>query len=149
MKNVHAFGAPISPADYTGRKAIIETSCGRLSNGRFLSSSIVGGPMIGKTSLLHFISSIEADSYYSDEKPLRIYYDAGLLGAQSTAYEFWRGVLREILSHPQSIDFQGMLKDKINLAATHELDEYDLEDVFDAFAKSGKPISNSRSLDYG
>ena len=105
------------------------------------SSSLVAGPRYGKTSLLRFLGSAEAESRFAAKPLLRVYFDAQTFGHKSTTDQhFWGGALRELRAHPQAQTEAEVLDTKIRRASDQKLDEFDLHDIFDAFGKKKLPV---------
>ncbi|MBC8097681.1 MAG: hypothetical protein H7Y43_17915 [Akkermansiaceae bacterium] len=138
--NLASLDAPVPPADFRGRTQAVKIICGRLLNAERQSTSLVGGPRTGKTSLLRYLASTHADSVLP-QLPYRVYLDAQLLSSSSKPADFWLQVflgLQEKLTAGTPLAI--LLAKKIAGAQTRPFDNYDLQDVFDAFAKTDSPV---------
>jgi len=80
--------APLPPRDFRGREQVVQMICQRLMNAQRLSTSVVGGPWTGKTSLLRFLASEEAN-FRLPGLAYRVYVDAQLLSSTSRPPDFW------------------------------------------------------------
>ncbi|MEJ0019122.1 MAG: ATP-binding protein [Acetobacteraceae bacterium] len=132
---------PLSPERFVGRTNVVAQIEERLRHPEFLSSSVVGGPQIGKTSLLRYLSRSPSVRAADGARVLQVIYDAEILGSNATPFDFWTGALRELRSHPDAEPLADLVKSTIARAAASELDEYDLQDVFDAAARGGLRIA--------
>jgi hypothetical protein len=135
-----AFDAPLPPPSFRGRKTAIDNVCERLLSAALASSSLVAGPRYGKTSLLRYLASSEADSLFAARPLLRVYFDAQALRRGSTDQHFWGGALRELKAHAGAKAEEAVLEAKIRRATEQNLDEFDLHDVFDSFGKRRMPV---------
>jgi hypothetical protein len=140
MSASFAFDAPLPPSNFRGRRTAIDGVLERLLNAAVASSSLVAGPGYGKTSLLRFLASAEAGPLFAPRPSLRVYFDAQGLGRKSTDQQFWGGALRELKACSGTEAERAVLDAKIRRAADQKLDEFDLQDVFDAFGKRKLPI---------
>lgn len=136
-----ALEAPLPPSAFRGRQPVVQAVCERLQNAERLSTSLVGGPKTGKTSLLRYLASEYASSALS-ALPYRTYVDAQLLSSTSSPSDFWvlvfRG-LREVV--PATSPLAALLDQYLQKAQNGTIDAFDIEDVFDEFGKSEKPAA--------
>jgi hypothetical protein len=128
------FDAAIEPLRFIGRRDVLESVFDRLNRKDLLSSSIVGGPKTGKTSLLRYIVSTDADRFCPPS--LRLYVDAEPLGGRASSFDFWITALRAAQRQAPSPE----LSKTLARAKEGSLDVYDLEDLFDHYAEARKPI---------
>jgi hypothetical protein len=138
MASGPAPGSPIPPSGFRGREKAITEVAQRLLDPERLSTSIVGGPKTGKTSLLRYLASPAADPRLPG-LDYRVYFDVQVLSAKSSPKDFWVGVLRELKNHhrPPPAGIPAVIDQKLVQA---QIDGYDLEDVFDGFGKSGSTV---------
>jgi hypothetical protein len=134
-----SFEGPLDPQSFRGRAGILKQIFDRLQNKALLSSSIVGGPLTGKTSLLRYIASAQADKLAP--KVLRIYVDAEPLGANARPTDFWISVFRALGRLQLPAALATALTKVLERARDNKLDIYDLEDLFDSFAGAGTPVA--------
>lgn len=143
-----ATDVPLLPQHFRGRRSIVDPVCARLRQPELLSSQVVGGPFSGKTSLLRWLASPYADEALGQAAgTVRVYVDATVLGADATPPQFWRLACRELRQSPAGaalLDVQGELRTTLAAALTRaaagQLDIFDLQDLFDGFAKLGRPV---------
>jgi hypothetical protein len=128
------FDAYIDPQAFRGRRDLLVQVFDRLNHPLFLSSSIVGGPKTGKTSMLRYIVSSEADACCRN--CIRLYLDAEPLGGNASALNFWISVFRAAQKQSPS----DSLAMALTRAKAGNLDIYDLEDVFDHYAEARCPF---------
>ncbi len=134
-----ALEAPLPAAAFRGREQAVQLICDRLRNAERLSTSVVGGPRTGKTSLLRYLASEYAPHELS-AVPYRAYVDAQLLSSLSRPPDFWMfafRALRDVL--PGGDKLAVLLDGFLAKAQNREIDAFDIEDIFDEFGKLGKP----------
>ena len=128
------YDSPLQPDDFSGRAAMIKIVCDRLKDTEFLSTVFVGGPKIGKTSVLRYLGSDRANSHLpSHSCDLRVYVDAGIMGANATAFDFWIQFFRRLRTQRPSLE--AMIAFPLQKAEAGALTMYHLEDFFDECAK--------------
>jgi hypothetical protein len=132
--------APLPPDKFHGRERIVQQICERLLNPERLSTSVVGGPRTGKTSLLRYLASP-----YSDARlpglPYRVYLDAQLLSSTSGPADFWIRVLDDLRTGAQlEQEFVPALDRYLQNARGGTVADYDLETAIRAFSHKGQTI---------
>jgi len=143
-----AIDAPLRPQHFQGRQSVIDPICDRLRQPELLSSQVVGGPKSGKTSLLCYLASESADPALGRAVHLvRVYVDAVGLGPQATPDQFWVLVCRELRNSSvgaELLDRHAPLDAAFAKALERSrkgvLDIFDLQDLFDGFAKIDRPV---------
>jgi hypothetical protein len=130
-----AFGleAPLPPESFRGRDSAVDQIRQRLLDGLRLSTSVVGGPKTGKTSLLRYLASPYADSLLPSLQ-CRVYVDAQSLSSTSKPSDFWLRVFRGLRDRAPATVVTA-LDQRLNGPGNRTIDTYDLEDVFDSFGK--------------
>ncbi len=128
------FDAPLEPSFFVGRQNLLDQIFSRLNHSAFLSSSLVGGPQTGKTSMLRYVISEEAVNRCSSA--IGLYVDAEPLGGNASAMDFWISLFRAAQKKAPS----DALDRALARAKQGNLDIYDLEDVFDHFAETKTPF---------
>jgi hypothetical protein len=109
-------------------------------NAERQSTSVVGGPRTGKTSLLRFLASAYADKLLP-ELPYRVYVDAQVLSSSSRPADFWLHVFRTLRDRLTAEEqLAKLLDEKVADALTRPVDNFDIEDVFDSFGRLNKPV---------
>ena len=132
---------PVPAETFTGRKSAIEFVTGRLANYYRESSCIAGGPLTGKTSLLrHLAQSAACGELPGLKGSCRVFFDGFSVGVSMKPSGFWAGILRELQKNPKAAPLQALLQAKLDKAKAEQIDLYDLEDVFDDFAKAQVPV---------
>jgi hypothetical protein len=136
-----AYDAPVPPEQFVGRMAVLDQIAQRLNHVQVLSASIVGGPKTGKSSLLRYLSSAEADGLLPKiPKSNRLYFDAQGLAGAARSFDFWAGVFRDLKNQSEKPPLKDSLTQALAKARAGSLDVFDLEDVFDEFAQVGAPV---------
>jgi hypothetical protein len=130
---------------FVTRAPVIEQICARLRQPELLSTVVVGGPRTGKTSLLRFLASGCADKCLAERAAvIRVYVDAAPLGERSTPFDFWTRTFRELRrtldDRPAGAPFVPAVERGEQAARQQTLDVFDIEDVFDTFARASLPV---------
>lgn len=137
--NHFMYDAPIEPDDFLGRKKAVQMITDRLNVPGFLSTSVVGGPSTGKTSLLRFLASPPADNWLPHITPdRRVYLDAQGLAATANPFDFWISLFRAMGS--QCAALKEALKLPLDKAGESKLTLYHLEDLFDECGRTNMRI---------
>jgi hypothetical protein len=136
-----AFDPPLPPSRFHGRADIVGGVETRLTHPEFLSSSIVGGPKFGRTSVLRYVARAPSRLAADDARVIHVLYDAEMLGQNADAGAFWNGILRGMRAHPDMASHRNSLDAAIGRAGAGSLDEYDLQDVFNAVGAAGKRVA--------
>jgi hypothetical protein len=134
--NPFTFGNPISGPDrFYGRKQEIRQILNRLLSSAHESTSLIGERRIGKTSLLNYLSDPELASALglAREHFCLVYVDFQGL-TDITPQRFWQRILGKMARSICDPDLVPAIK---KLAAQHEIDLFDLEDVFDRIHDKG------------
>jgi hypothetical protein len=113
----------------------------RLTHPEFLSSSIVGGPKFGRTSILRYVARLPTRLAADGTRVLHVSYDAEFLGQNADACDFWNGVLRGLRAHPETDQHCDSINKAIERANNRKLDEYDLQDALNEVATAGKRVA--------
>lgn len=141
MRKMFAFDPPVPPDYFFGRSDIVKGVEHRLTHPEFLSSSIVGGPKFGCTSILRYIGRAPIRRASDGFSVLHVYFDAGLLGQSAETCDFWKGILRSMRAHPEMAPFGNSLNAAIDKASVGTLDEFDLQDLLDPIKVAKKRVA--------
>ncbi len=68
---------------------------------------------MGKTSLFRFLCSSAANPYFAKRSLLRLYFDAQIVGSNSTEQDFWLGILKGLADLAADKPMAGMVNEKI------------------------------------
>jgi hypothetical protein len=129
-----SYQSALPPDSFRGRRNAITLISGRLGERAFSSTSVVGGPRTGKTSLLQYLASTCADEHLPNlPAGLRVYLDVEILSSNGTSFDFWISFFRQLLSQNPAMD--AVLAPVIEKAKNQQLSLYNLEDVFDECAR--------------
>lgn len=140
MASPFPIDSPILPNEFKGGSAIIHQVCERLDQVGRGSTSLVGGPKTGRTSLLRYMASADASAKYpSLAKSRNAYIPGDSIGSTALPSQFWVRCFRE-LSKVTMGQLQDLLTDPLEKAKNNTIDLYDLEDLFDAFANENSPV---------
>ena len=95
--NPFIFGGPVLPERFIGREKEVKDILDRLANPAHVSTAVSGEVLIGKTSLLHYISSPEIAEKrgLSSEKCRFIFIDSHTI-VPFNPTGFWRYVLKSL-----------------------------------------------------
>src|ERR1700730_16833433 len=91
--NPFRYGNPISPPYFVGREDAVSTLFSRIRNGD--STAVVGGPHIGKSSLLRYIAFPDVQSEWLQDKESHAFVelDCQLFSEEYKPADFWGLVL--------------------------------------------------------
>jgi hypothetical protein len=95
MSNPFFYGNPVTHDQFIDRRRELRRITGRIVN-QGQSTAVVGEPRIGKTSLLLYLESSEAQAEYygpEGERLLFSYLDAHTLGGEFSQAQFWEYAL--------------------------------------------------------
>ena len=133
--------SPVSPDHFRGRRSIIKQVCQRLQNSQLLSTSLVGGPKTGRTSILRYLESEQGGQEFP---PLanfaRVFFQGETAGTTMRPPEFWVGVLKELLHQVLPGEVKDAGTKAFQKARSNLVNLYDLEEIFDAAAKAKRPV---------
>jgi len=133
------FAAIHGPGPLIGREHAIRIAAGRLNDGAFSSTSIVGGPKTGKSALLRYLASESAKEHLTDPASvLRVYLDVAALALGMTPFDFWVSALRQL--REQLPDMGSFVLPVIEKSLNRKLNMFDLEDLFDEYHRRGLRI---------
>lgn len=141
MKVQLVYDAPLPPEFFFGRGATIGDICERLRRPQLQSSTVFGGPKMGKTSLLRFLCSARADRHYHGKPLIRVYFDGQVVGSNSTENDFWVGVLKALSEQSPPGPPADFLNGKLAKASTQILSKFDVVDIFDGYGRAGTPVA--------
>lgn len=132
------YSGPIEPGKFHGRRDIIDPLCQHLDARA--SVSLVGGPLTGADSLMHYLVSDHARGRHpSLQRTVNVFVPTEPLGTQATPGDFWRRVFRSLARK-----LPDRAKPWVDAAEVRAragaLDVYDLEDLFDQLADAGLPV---------
>jgi hypothetical protein len=134
-------GAPLAPDGFVGRKKAIDHVSGRLGEYTRQSTCLAGGPLTGKTSLLRYLAQSDVSANLPGlNGACRVFFDGYSVGVSMLPSGFWGGIFRGLQANPNAAPLQDLLADKLAKAKANQIDLYDLEDVFDEFAKAKMPV---------
>ena len=132
-KNPFIVGGPVSPKHFIGREAEVRAILDRLVSSAHGSTAISGERRIGKTSLLHYISSPEVAKKWglSPEKCSFVFIDSHTI-VPFTSDSFWRYILESLVAQqvydPRYIE--SLLKDR-----RKKVKSFALSKLFDRIAR--------------
>jgi hypothetical protein len=135
-RNPFIVGRPVPPERFIGREREVEAILDRLAGPAPDSTAVSGEALIGKTSLLHYISSPEIAEKWglSPEKCTFIFVDSQTIVPFSPK-GFWHYVLKSLAARevhdPGYID--GLLKGD-------DIEGFELGELFDRIARDGKLV---------
>jgi hypothetical protein len=135
-RNPFIVGGPVPPERFIGRKREVKDILDRLANPAHGSTAVSGEVRIGKTSLLHYISSPEIAEKWglSPEKCTFIFVDSQTIDRFSPK-GFWRYVLKSLAARkahdPGYID--GLLQGD-------DVGDFELGELFDRIARDDKRV---------
>ena len=135
-RNPFIVGGPVPPERFIGREKEVKDILDRLVNPAHGSTAVSGEVRIGKTSLLHYISSpsVTEKCGLLPGKCTFIFMDSQTL-APFSLMGFWRYVLRSLAARkahdPGYID--GLLQGD-------DVEDFELDELFDRIARDGKLV---------
>jgi len=132
---------PLSTQKFFGRGKAIQMVAERLASDSRGSSCLTGGPQTGKTSLLRYLcDSATAGNMVGLKGSCRVFYDAYVVGVGMKPAGFWTGVMKLLANHPATGALKDEMTERFEKAKANGIDLFDLEDVFDAYAKGNTPV---------
>ena len=135
-RNPFIVGGPVPPERFIGREREVKDILDRLTSPAPGSTAISGKRLIGKTSLLHYISSPKIAEKWGLplEKCTFIFVDSHTI-APFSRMEFWHYILKSLAARkvhdPGYID--GLLK-------RNDVEGFELGELFDRIARDGKLV---------
>ena len=135
QRNPFIVGGPVPPERFIGREGEVKVILDRLANPAHGSTAISGEARIGKTSLLHYISSPEIAKKWelSPEKCAFIFMDSQTIPFSPMG--FWHYVLKSLSERkahePNYI--KGLLR-------RDDVGGFELGELFDRIARDGKLV---------
>jgi len=134
-RNPFIVGGPVPPACFIGREKEVRTILDRLAGSAPGSTAVSGEALIGKTSLLHYISSPDTTKewWLSPEKCTFIFMDSQTIPFSPMG--FWRYVLRSLTARKaHDLGYiEGLLKGD-------DIGGFELGELFDRIARDGKLV---------
>ena len=97
MLNPFLYGKPVPPRQFVGREGVMRTLFSRIGNGE--STAVVGGPHIGKSSVLRYVTDPTVQREWLGERAERLIFvelDCHMMPSQFNPTEFWNFVLSSI-----------------------------------------------------
>ena len=138
MPNPFFYGDAV-PADlFLDRERYLRRIAGRIIN-RGQSTAIIGEPRSGKTSLLLYLNSLEAQKLYGERggRLLFSYLDAQTLGGQFCQARFWEYALRPLHERVVTPNPDSPLAQAYEICRANEFGAFVLERLFAQMAPSG------------
>ena len=138
--NPFTCGNPISdPRRFFGRSREVEQIFGRLRNGEFESSSVVGDRRMGKTSLLNYLADPGVRVAYGlgPERYSFVYVDLQMVDEAMGPEQLWRRLL--MLMRRQCMD-HGIAGILARLERCERLDRFDLDELFQEVDDRGEHV---------
>ncbi len=131
------YSGPVPPSHFVGRQREVDHILSQLANPARGSSAISGDPLVGKTSLLHYLSEPQVREAWglSPSRCHFLYRDCHNIVPFSEA-AFWRYMLRELKDH--LADDQALSEHVQRLLAQASFDPFDLNDLFDDIAHASR-----------
>lgn len=133
--------SPIPPSEFINRSDIIKEVCRGLDDPRRISTCLVGGPKTGKTSILQYLASVYVSKRYTSPSKFFIAHLSGdSIGKTMKPSRFWTGVFKALRPNITLEILQSLLDKTLEKSEKDNIDVYDLEDLFDTFAKEDTPV---------
>jgi AAA+ ATPase superfamily predicted ATPase len=135
-RNPFIVGSPVPPERFIGREREVRAILDRLANPAHGSTAVSGEMRIGKTSLLHYISSPEVAKKWGllPEKCMFVFVDGQAIVPFSKE-GFWHYILKSLAAHgahePNYIE--GLLQGK-------NVGGFELGELFDRTARGGRLV---------
>jgi glyoxylate carboligase len=123
-------GTPLPPERFVGRQLALQIVRGRLYNGE--STALVGGPHIGKTSLLLYLARELCNAPNTPDVCVEI--DGHLISAGAQPSDFWAVVVNQVaeLVHDPVVQLQ------VERVIESEFGSFVLERLFRLMARAGR-----------
>ena len=135
-RNPFIFPGPVPPERFIGREREVTDILDRLASPAHGSTAVSGEVRIGKTSLLHYISSPEIAGKWGlpPEKCTFIFVDSQTI-APFSPMEFWRYVLKSLAARRVYVPnyIEGLLQGD-------DVGSFELGELFDNIARDGKLV---------
>jgi len=142
MPNPFFYGAPVPVDLFLDREREMRRVTGRIVNwGQ--STAIVGEPRGGKTSLLTYLESAEAQARFYGSKGERLlfsYLDAQTLGGQFCQAQFWEYALRPLYEQIIAPNPDSLLARAYGLCQENEFGAFVLERLFAQMVPTGRRL---------
>lgn len=134
--NPFRYGKPIPPQHFVGRREALGTLFSRLRNGD--STAIVGGPHIGKSSLLRYVTEpqVQTEWLHDLEQHVFIDIDCQSFPEQYKQADFWALVL----SHIEQAFPEPKVKSQLEMARQNPAQSHLLESLFRHLGRSGRRV---------
>ena len=132
MPNPFFYGAPVPVDLFLDRRQELRRITGRIVN-RGQSTAVVGEPRSGKTSLLLYLESLEAQAKFygaGGERLIFSYLDAQTLGGQFTQTQFWEYALRPLHERAVALNPGSPLAQAYQVCRENNFDTFVLECLF-------------------
>jgi hypothetical protein len=135
-RNPFIIDSPVLSEQFIGREREVKAILDRLANPVHASTAVSGEARIGKTSLLHYISSSEVAKTWGllPEKCTFIFMDSQTI-APFSSMEFWHYVLKSLAARkahdPNYIE---------DLLQGDDVGGFELGELFDRIARDGKLV---------
>jgi hypothetical protein len=135
-RNPFIVGGPVPPERFIGREGEVKNILDRLANPAHGSAAVSGEARIGKTSLLHYISSPEVAKEWglSPEKCTFVFIDSHTIVPFAPG-SFWRYVLKSLAEcKAHDTGYIG------GLLQGDDVGSFELGKLFDRIARGGKLV---------
>jgi len=136
MLNPFFFGSPVSDENFIGRKKELRRILGRLQKGE--STTIIGDPLIGKSSLLFRLEKNEIINTLqkNEAEPWHSFLiDTQLLGTEFTPAQFWEHALTPIKEQIEKNAVPQSMKDHYKICKDNNFGNITLERFFTQLKK--------------
>ena len=135
-RNPFIVGGPVPPEHFIGREREVKNILDRLANPAHGSAAVSGEVRIGKTSLLHYISSHRIAEKWglSPEKCTFIFVDSQTI-VPFSPMGFWHYVLKSLAA--REVYDQGYID---GLLKEDDVGSFELGELFDCIARDGKLV---------
>ncbi|NVM56576.1 MAG: ATP-binding protein, partial [Desulfobacterales bacterium] len=136
-RNPFIVGGPVPPERFIGREGEVKIILDQLASpAHLISTAVSGEARIGKTSLLHYLSSPEVAGKWglSPEKCTFIFMDSQTVVPFSPV-GFWRYVLKSLVA--RKVHDPGYIEDMLQ---RDSIEGFELGELFDRIARDGKLV---------
>lgn len=131
------FGKPVPPERFVGRENSLNVLFSRVRNGE--SAVVVGGPHVGKSSLLRYMADETVLSDWLAASVVQIIpveQDCHQLPADYKSTDFWQ----EVLTIVSECSLEDKLKTQIDRVHASDYGSYTLERFFKLLGQSGRQV---------
>jgi hypothetical protein len=135
--NPFRYGSPVPPERFIGRENTLNVLFSRLHHGE--SAVVVGGPHMGKSSLLRYVACEEVNSAWLAHGTLHIIpveQDCHGLPGDYQPVDFWRDVLAVVAEQP----LERKVKTQLTRVRQSDYGSFTLERFFKLLGQSGRQV---------